>query len=127
MPPVKMRGTAKPKNTAKTIKRLIKYLGSFKFLLIVVFIAVVVSAAAQVASDYLLKPAVNDFILPLVRKAGKGAEITFADFIPFLRLIQKMAVFFASGVIASWLNQRLMLHISSTVLYKIRTDLFNKM
>ncbi|MCI5522855.1 MAG: ABC transporter ATP-binding protein [Treponema sp.] len=127
MPPVKMRGTAKPKNTAKTIKRLIKYLGSFKFLLIVVFIAVVVSAAAQVASDYLLKPAVNDFILPLVRKAGEGAEITFADFIPFLRLIQKMAVFFASGVIASWLNQRLMLHISSTVLYKIRTDLFNQM
>ena len=61
-----MRGTQRPKNTKRTILRLIAYMGRFKLLWIFVFLFVIISAFAEVAGAYLLKPAINDFIMPFV-------------------------------------------------------------
>ena len=122
-----MKGLAKPKNTGKVIRRLLEYIGSFRGLLVVVFGAVVVSAGASVACDSLLKPAINNYILPLLTRAKNGESIALADYLPFLRLIVVMALIFACGAFASWLNSRLMLHISTQTLYRIRTDLFHEL
>ncbi len=127
MPPVKMKGTQKPKNTKKTISRLVKYIGEYKIHLLFVFFAVIISAGASVAGDYLVKPAINDYIIPLFNCASNGETLTFLDFIPFLRLVLIMAVVFALGAFASWVNSRLMLHVSTRTLYRIRTDLFYAM
>ncbi len=127
MPPVKMKGTDKPKNTRKTIGRLLKYIGTYKLLLFVVFIAVMVSSGASVACDSLLKPAINDYIIPLFKRFSAGETLVSADFLPFLRLILVMAGIFVFGIVATWLNSRLMLFISTQTLYKIRTDLFTHM
>ena len=127
MPPVKIRGTSKPKSTKKTVGRLASYLGVYWPLLIIVFIAVIVSSGAQVAGDSLLKPAVNNYIIPLFNRAKAGENLGFSDFLPFLRLILIMIVIFAFGALATWVNSRLMLFISSRSLYKIRTDLFKQM
>ncbi len=127
MPPLKMKGVARPKNARKVIARLLRYIGSYKGLLVIVFIAVIISSCASVACDSLLKPAINDYIIPLFNRASSGEKLVFADFIPFLKLIAAMAGIFAFGAAASWLNARIMMFISTQTLYRIRKDLFDEL
>lgn len=127
MPPVKMKGTSKPKNARKTVRRLIHYLGEYKPFLLIVLIAVVVSAGASVACDSLIKPAINNYIVPLSERALSGERLSAADFLPFAVFLLVAAGIFLLGALASWLNSRLMLHISTRTLYRIRTDLFSAM
>ena len=124
--PRPQRGHSKPKNAWATIGRLIEYIGSYRILLIFVLLAVVISSGAQVAGDYLLKPAVNN----LVKVAEKFAEqgtVSALDFAPFVKILIVMAVIYAFGALTSWVNARLMLHISTQTLYRIRTDLFREL
>ena len=120
MPPVKAKGFGKPKNTKKTISRLLKYMGNYKYLWIFVFICVLISSAASVIGSYLIKPALNDYIIPLIGKQNP-------DFSGFIKLLVGIMGLFIVGVIASWTNSRLMLHISTNLLFKIRMELFTKL
>lgn len=120
MPPVKARGFGKPKNTKKTISRLLKYMGNYKYLWIFVFICVLISSATSVIGSYLIKPALNDYIIPLIGKQNP-------DFSGFIKLLVGIMGLFIVGVIASWTNSRLMLHISTNLLFKIRMELFTKL
>lgn len=120
MPPMKMRGVARPKNTGKTILRLFKYMGQFRKLWPVVFVCVIVSALAGVAGTYLLKPALNDYIVPLIGKQHP-------DMTGFALLLVKMLCIYLLGALASFGTQRILLSISTSTLCKIRTDLFHKM
>lgn len=120
MPPVKAKGFGKPKNTKKTISRLLKYMGNYKYLWIFVFICVLISSATSVIGSYLIKPALNDYIIPLIGKQNP-------DFSGFIKLLVGIMGLFIVGVIASWTNSRLMLHISTNLLFKIRMELFTKL
>lgn len=120
MPPMKHKGFSKPKNTKKTLRRLLKYMGKFKFLWLFVFGFVIMNSFAGVAGTYLLKPALNDYIVPLIAQKNP-------DFSAFANLLKKLAAIFLCGVSASFLNQRIMLYISTNILLNIRKDLFSKM
>lgn len=120
MPPVKVKGLQKPKNTKKTIGRILRYMGTFKVLWLFVFLCIIVSAGADLLSSYIIKPVLNNFVIPLI---GKETP----DFTQFLSLLAKIAAVFAAGAFAGWLNARLMLYISTNLLCKIRTDLFRKL
>ncbi len=120
------KGMAKPKNAKKTLSRLIEYIGKYKVLLIFIFLAVLISAGAQIAGDYLLKPAINNLV-GLTQAYKLNGALTFTDFLPFIKIILIMVVVYGFGALASWINARLMLHISSNTLYRIRTDLFRQM
>lgn len=119
MPPVK-KGFAKPKNAKKTIARLLKYMGSYKYFWILVFICVLLSSGASVLGSYLIKPALNDYIIPLIGKQNP-------DFSGFVKLLLAVFCIFLVGVFAAWVNNRLMLHISTNLLFKVRLDLFSKL
>lgn len=119
MPPVK-KGFAKPKNAKKTISRLLRYMGSYKYFWILVFICVLLSSGASVLGSYLIKPALNDYIIPLIGKQNP-------DFSGFLKLLAGVFCLFLVGVLASWINNRLMLHISTNLLFNVRIDLFSKL
>ena len=119
MPPVK-KGFAKPKNAKKTISRLMQYMGSYKYFWILVFICVLLSSGASVLGSYMIKPALNDYIIPLIGKQNP-------DFSGFLKLLVGVFCLFLVGVLASWINNRLMLHISTNLLFKVRVDLFSKL
>ena len=118
MPPQR-KGFAKPKNAKKTIARLLQYMGKFKALWIVVFICVLSSSLAGVLGNYLIKPALNDYIMPVIGQENP-------DMSAFAALLVKIMIVFAFGALCSWANARLMLHISTKVLYNIRVDLFAK-
>ena len=119
MPPVK-KGFAKPKNAKKTISRLLRYMGSYKYFWILVFICVLLSSGASVLGSYLIKPALNDYIIPLIGKQNP-------DFSGLLKLLAGVFCLFLVGVLASWINNRLMLHISTNLLFNVRIDLFSKL
>lgn len=120
MPPVKIRGTQKPKNTKKTILRLVSYMGKFKVLWPLVFFFVIVASLAEVAGTYLLKPALNEFIVPFIGKQN-------VDLSAFVRLIFTMLAIYAAGVLSSYASERILIHISTKTLFNIRRDLFHHM
>lgn len=129
MPPVKTRGTAKPKNAKKTISRLISYMSKFKALWILVFICVILNSGAQIMGSFMIKPAINNYIIPMFNILSNGGSVS--DIAPLMKqfgiLLFKIASLFLLGVLGSWCNQRLMLHISTNLLFNIRCDLFNRL
>ena len=53
-----------PKNLGKTLKRLIGYTTRYKVLLALVIVFIIINSISMVAGSYLLKPLINDYILP---------------------------------------------------------------
>ncbi|WP_294429473.1 ABC transporter ATP-binding protein [uncultured Treponema sp.] len=120
MPPPKMRGTQKPRHAKKTIVRLISYMGKFKILWVFVFLFVVIAALAEVAGAYLLKPTINDYILPLIGKENP-------DLSGFRQLILTMITVYVLGALSSYGSERILIFISTRTLCNIRKDLFHHM
>lgn len=109
---------AKPQNTAKTIARLFKAMGRQRVLLIPVFIAVLISAGASLSGTYILKPVLNEYIIPFI-----GQE--HPDLSGLAQLLLQMAAIFVCGALATYLNSRIMLTLSTGTLFRIRTELFS--
>ena len=109
--------TARPKDLKGTIKRILKYVFSFRLQIVLVVLLIVISVAASVASAYFLKPLSNDCILPLVGQENP-------DFSKLLGMIGLMACVYFAGALASFLYTRIMVTISTGTLCKIRMDLF---
>ncbi|MDO4460448.1 MAG: ABC transporter ATP-binding protein [Clostridia bacterium] len=107
-------GGQKPKNAKQTIIRILKYVGSFKALLFIVAGCILISSLASIASSYLIKPLINDYIA--VGDLGGCA-----------RLLVKMGAIYLAGVMASYAYSRIMMQVSANTLEKIRVDLFDHM
>ncbi len=90
------------------------YLGRCKALLAVVVVLLCVSAACTVGGSYLIKPLINDYILP-------------GDFPGLARMLCLMAAVYIVGAVCSFGYARIMVHISQTCVAKIRADLFARM
>ena len=120
MPPKKnMKPAQKPSNTGKTIKRIFSYMYGFKLHFIIVVLGVAISSAAAVAGNALLSPIVDN-----LKEALRGGEWDKHKFIITLGI---MIAIYASGALATFMYQRIMLKISTTTLKRIRDDLFTKM
>jgi len=118
MPPAK--GFGKPKNAKKTIGRLIKYMGKYKGLWLIVFVCVLLNAGAGVLGNYMIKPAINNYIMPLIGQENP-------DLSGFLTFLSVVMIIYAVGAFSQWLNSRLIVKISTGVLYDIRVELFRKL
>ena len=110
----------KPKNTKATLKRIFSYMYGFKVHLIVIVLAIIFSSGAGVAGNYLLSPIIDNYITPYI--GHKNPKLS-----GFISLLCVMAGIYLLGAVCTFLYQRLMLKVSTTTLYRIRTDLFNKM
>lgn len=123
------KGFAKPKNAKKTIGRILEYMGKYKSLWILVFICVLISSGVSVAGSYLIKPALNNHVIPLAKLVAAGAsQVEISQRIwAFGRLLIIVMGMFLLGVVVSWCNQRLMITISTNLLYNIRCDLFSRL
>ena len=120
MPPMRQKGFGKPKDAKKTIGRILQYMGKFKALWLVVFLCVIISSGASVIGTYLIKPALNNYIIPMIGNQNP-------DFTGFAKLLIGVLALFCVGVLASWCNSRLMLYISTNLLYNVRCDLFSRL
>ncbi|MBS5762364.1 MAG: ABC transporter ATP-binding protein [Lachnospiraceae bacterium] len=101
----------KPKDTKKTLKRLLGYLGVHKIAVVIVAILVTVSSVASIFGTYLLKPVVNRYILP-------------GDVEGLARILFFMGVMYAVGVLATYGYGQIMARTGQQVVSEIREDLF---
>ena len=107
-------GFRKPKNMRGTLRRLMRYLGRYKAHLVLVAVLLVISSACTVGGSYLIKPLINDYILP-------------GDFGGLARMLCVMAAVYITGAACSFGYARIMVHVSQNTVAKIRTDLFGHM
>ncbi len=111
----------KAQNSLKTIGRIIRYLGRYKWMIAVVLVLVMIGEAAGVVNVYLLKPLINDCIVPLIGKEN----LTAADFAPLGRMTLILIGIYLAGTLATLIYGQMMVKISNGVLNTIRRDLFN--
>lgn len=107
----KYTGYKRPKNTKKALAELLRYMGYHKWLLLVVAALVFISTGASVAGTYLLKPVINDFILP-------------GDIKGLILALLGMGVMYLCGALSTLGYNRLMVKTSQKVVGDIRRDLF---
>ncbi len=111
----------KAQNSLKTIGRIIRYLGRYKWMIAVVLVLVMIGEATGVVNVYLLKPLINDCIVPLIGKEN----LTAADFAPLGRMTLILIGIYLAGTLATLIYGQMMVKISNGVLNTIRRDLFN--
>jgi len=110
-------GGSKPKNMGVTMNRLLAYIGRDKVKIFIVFGCVLVSTLSNLGGSYLLRPIINNLVSQrtIAEKAGN-----------LLTGILIMAGIYATGVICTYLQQRIMIGVSQNALVRIRKELFSK-
>ena len=114
-------GGKKAKDAKGTMKRLLGYIARGNQLrLAVVFILLLVSTVASVACSLFLKSLIDDYIAPLIGQAAP-------DFAPLFGALTVMACIYLAGMLASYLQTRLMIPVAQGTLKTIRDDMFAHM
>ena len=114
-------GGKKAKDAKGTMKRLLGYIARGNRLrLAVVFILLLVSTVASVSSSLFLKSLIDDYIAPLIGQAAP-------DFSPLFGALTVMACIYLAGMLASYLQTRLMIPVAQGTLKTIRDDMFAHM
>lgn len=102
----------RPKNLKRTVLKLMGYMGNHKFLLLLVAVLVSVSASAGLAGTYMLKPIVNQYIVP-------------GDVEGLFRAVAFTGMIYLCGVAAAYGYTQTMVVAAQKIIYEIRRDLFN--
>lgn len=110
-----MRPTEKAKNAKGTLFRVLKYLGSFKMAIAVVFLLVVFSTLSNLGATYLQKPVINEIANDVI------------DFNLIARNLALLIGLYLVGATAQGVQSILLAIISQKSVQKIRMDLFSKM
>ena len=90
---------------------LMHYLGGHKWMFLLVAVLVLSSTGANILGTYLLKPVINEFILP-------------GDVKGLLKAVAGMAALYLFGVAATFGYNQLMVITAQKVIKEIRQDLF---
>lgn len=111
-------GGSKPKNAAATLNRLLAYLGKDKIKVFLVLLCVLGSALASLGGSYILRPVINNLVDKDLTNVQKLENLITG--------LTIMAGIYLSGVILSYLQQRVMIGVSQSAVVKLREDLFQK-
>ncbi|EMB45478.1 ABC transporter ATP-binding protein [Treponema denticola] len=118
----------KPINTAKpemklsmpAVKRLLSYLKQYKTVLAVVTVCILLSAGATASAALFLQVLIDRYIMPLLAQSNPV-------FSGLLRVLIFMAAIYGTGVLCSWIYNRLMIKVAQQTLKRIRDEMFSKM
>lgn len=147
-------GKGKPKNTKNTIKRLFQYVGHYKVQLVCVLFLMLVSTVTSLIGSFMLAPIINKLVLyvspneaanlSLMERFSDNVISSFANTLSgalesvaakyefgavMVYIAAALAILvgvYLVGVIATYLQNRLMLTVSQGTLERIRNDLFSK-
>ena len=118
----------KPTNTAKpemklsmpAVKRLLSYLKQYKTVLAVVTVCILLSAGATASAALFLQVLIDRYIMPLLVQSTPV-------FSGLLQVLIFMAAIYGTGVLCSWIYNRLMIKVAQRTLKRIRDEMFSKM
>ncbi len=121
MPPVKMSGDGrKARAPGKTLLRILSYLRHYIPNLAAVMVCILVAALVQTKSSENVGTLVDAYIVPMI---GAGSS----DFAPLISYLFQIALIFAVGILASFLQQFLMVFVGQGVQKRVRDEMFTKM
>lgn len=107
-------GYQRPKDMKGTFKKLMGYVGKYKGSLVLVAACLLISSAAGVATSYLLKPLLNDYIIP-------------GDFPGLFKMLLVMGGMYLLSSLCSFAYARIMVHVAQHTVAALRQDLFNRL
>ena len=112
--PGRNHGYQRPKDMKGTFKKLMGYVGKYKGSLVLVAVCLLISSAASVATSYLLKPLLNDYIIP-------------GDFPGLFKMLLVMGGMYLLSSLCSFAYARIMVHVAQHTVAALRQDLFNRL
>lgn len=104
----------KPKEGKKTFLRLMSYLTCDKKLLSLIGVLIIISIISGLAGSYMLRPIINDYIIP-------------GDYAGLIKILILLAIIYLSGVVATYIQYRLLNKIGQNTVTRMRKALFEKM
>ena len=110
----------KQKTDKKTIKRLMSYFKEYKFKFTIVFICIIISTLAGVSGSMFLRTLIDEYIAPLLLQNSPV-------YTGLLKALTLMAAIYFTGVISSYLYNKIMVTISQGIQKKIRDEMFSHM
>lgn len=122
-----MKG-GKPKNSKDTIKRLLGYVQKDKWKIVIVFFCVICNVIATLVGSYLLRPIINRLgeSFDAYRASGNLASVYEEGIRALLLGVLVMGTVYIVGVLATYLQSRIMIGVSQSALERMRNELFTK-
>ena len=118
-----MGGPGRPgaKDPKKTLKRILsEVMKHYKYHYLLVLVCIVVATLANVRGTLFTQSLIDDYILPLSAQENP-------DFGPLGRAMLGVALFYALGAFASWLQNYTMIFVTQGTLKNLRLKLYEKM
>lgn len=115
-----MTPVRKPKNTGATVKRLLKYLGKNKALLIGMIVFVILSSVATVVISVFIQPIVDDLLIPAV-----GQKFSLSLFAGVKKQIIIMAAVAVLSVVSSYFKAKCSVLLTARTMNLFRKDIFD--
>ncbi len=113
-------GVVKPKDTGKTLKGILRYIGKSKYLLLIVFVSLVLTTVCQTGASYWLKPILNDVASTI--KAGtfatEGIRLLFKN----LAIVSSL---YLGASLFMFIQAKIMVKMAYKTTNQIRKDLFD--
>ena len=111
----------KVENPGKVFKRILGYvMNLYKVQVIVVLCCILLAVFAQVQGTLFMQTLIDGYILPLLKDGSN-------DFSGLLHAILRVAAFYAVGIIAVFVQNRLMASITQGTLKNLRDEMFTHM
>ena len=120
MPGPRKQSFAKPKNAKGTFRRILTYFRPYRLQLVLVLIGLLASVAANIAGTYMLRPIINEYIIPWIGNENP-------DFTGLIGQLAVMAAVYTIGILGTFMYNRLMINVSTGTLLKLRLEMFTKM
>ena len=111
----------KVENPGKVFKRILGYvMNLYKVQVIVVLCCILLAVFAQVQGTLFMQTLIDGYILPLLKEQSN-------DFSGLLHAVLRVAGFYAVGIIAVFVQNRLMAAITQGTLKELRDEMFTHM
>ena len=108
-------------NPGKLVKRLLSFvLKKYWLHYFIVIICIIVSALVNVKGFLFLGTLIDEYIKPYIGQQN-------VDFTALLNAITEMAIIYGVGIVANFLQARLMINVTQGSMKSLRTDVFNHM
>ena len=121
MPPARMHGDGRmAKDPKKTLFRLLSYLKKHMVVMVLVILCILVAAYATITGSTALGKIVDDFILPMVAEGS-------VDFAPLGAFLMRVSLIFLLGIVATFLQNYLMVDVTQGIQRQVREEMFAKM
>ncbi len=111
----------KVKNPGKLLARLLRYVGK-KYAIhgIIVVICIFLTVFSSVQGTKFIQTLIDDFIVPLTKQANP-------DFSELAKALFRVACFYAIGILAAYIQARIMVTVTQGAQRSLRDDLFAHM